>query len=120
MRSTRSCAHSQAPSMLPDVVDLFLARVDETPDAPAIVTSKASIAYGALERRVRALAAVFAQRPSPKVLIALPQSIDAYAAMLASGLAGGFYTPLNMASPAEKMRRIAAQLEPDVVVGAPE
>jgi D-alanine--poly(phosphoribitol) ligase subunit 1 len=106
--------------MLPDVVDLFLARADEAPDAPAIVTSAASITYGALERRVRALAAVFVERPSPKVLIALPQSIDAYAAMFASGLAGGFYTPLNMASPIEKMRRIATQLEPDLVVGAPE
>ncbi|HEX4861803.1 MAG TPA: AMP-binding protein [Rhizomicrobium sp.] len=106
--------------MLPDVVDLFLARAGERPDAPAIVTSTASITYGALERRVRALAAAFMERPSPKVLIALPQSVDAYAAMLASGLAGGFYTPLNMASPMEKMRRIAAQLEPDIVVGAPE
>jgi D-alanine--poly(phosphoribitol) ligase subunit 1 len=106
--------------MLPDAVDLFLSRAKAAPGASAIVTSAASVSYGALERRVRAFAAVFAERPAPKVLIALPQSVDAYACMLASGLAGGFYTPLNMTSPPEKMRRISAQLEPDIVVGAPE
>jgi D-alanine--poly(phosphoribitol) ligase subunit 1 len=103
-----------------DVVDLFLGRAQAAPDATAIVTSAGSLSYGALERRVRAFAAVFAERPSPKVLLALPQSSDAYACMCAAGLAGGFYTPLNMASPLEKMRRIAAQLEPDLVVGAPQ
>jgi D-alanine--poly(phosphoribitol) ligase subunit 1 len=102
-----------------DAVDLFLACARAAPEASAIVTSAGSITYGALERRVRAFAAVFAERPSPKVLIALPQSSDAYACMLAAGLAGGFYTPLNMASPPEKMRRITAQLEPDIVIGAP-
>jgi len=103
-----------------DVVDLFLERARAAPEASAIVTSTGTFTYGALERRVRAFAAVFAERPSPKVLIALPQSTDAYACMLAAGLAGGFYTPLNMASPLEKMRRIGSQLEPDIVVGSPQ
>jgi D-alanine--poly(phosphoribitol) ligase subunit 1 len=106
--------------MASDVVDLFLACAQAAPEASAIVTSTGSITYGALERRVRAFAAVFAEQPSPKVLVALPQSTDAYACMFAAGLAGGFYTPLNMASPFEKMRRIASQLEPDIVVGPPQ
>ncbi|HEX4294587.1 MAG TPA: AMP-binding protein [Rhizomicrobium sp.] len=116
----RSSIRSPVPPMPRDVVDLFLARAVEAPDHPAIVTSTASITYGGLERRVRAFAAALAKRSAPKVLIALPASIDAYACMFAAGLAGGFYTPLNMASPAEKMRRICAQLEPDIVVGHPD
>jgi len=104
--------------MLPDVVDLFLARAAEAPDRPAIVTSTQTITYGGLERRVRALALAFAKYDAPKVFIALPPSVDAYACMFAAGLAGGFYTPVNMASPLEKMRRILAQLQPDIMVGA--
>ena len=106
--------------MPPDVVDLFLERAQVATGAPAIITSAASATYGTLERRVRAFASVFAERFSPKVLIALPPSIDAYACMFAVGLAGGFYTPLNLASPIEKMRRIQTQLEPDFVVGTRE
>lgn len=104
--------------MLPDVVDLFLARAAEAPDRPAIVTSTQTITYGGLERRVRAFAFAFARHRAPKIFIALPPSVDAYACMFAAGLAGGFYTPVNMASPPEKMRRILAQLEPDIMVGA--
>ena len=104
--------------MLPDVVDLFLARAAEAPDRPAIVTSTQTITYGGLERRVRAFAFAFAKHRAPKIFIALPPSVDAYACMFAAGLAGGFYTPVNMASPPEKMRRILAQLEPDIMVGA--
>lgn len=100
-----------------DVVDLFLARAAESPERLAIVTSKGSISYGELERRVRAFAAAFGARPAPKILIALPPSIDAYACILASGLAGGFHTPVNMASPIEKVQRVLRQLQPDVVVG---
>jgi D-alanine--poly(phosphoribitol) ligase subunit 1 len=100
-----------------DVVDLFLARAAENPERLAIVTSRGSISYSRLEHRVRAFAAAFGVRPAPKILIALPPSIDAYACILASGLAGGFHTPVNMASPIEKLRRILRQLQPDVVVG---
>lgn len=100
-----------------DVADLFLARAAENPERLAIVTSGGSISYSDLERRVRAFAAAFGVRQAPKVLIALPPSIDAYACILASGLAGGFHTPVNMASPIEKVQRILRQLQPDFVVG---
>ncbi len=101
-----------------DVVDLFLARAAQAPDRPAIVSMEGSLSYGALERRVRAFAAEFSKREAPKVLIALPPSADAYACMFAAGLAGGVYTPLNMAAPAEKMNRIVRQLMPDIIVAA--
>jgi D-alanine--poly(phosphoribitol) ligase subunit 1 len=109
-----------ALGMAHDVVDLFLDRAAENPDHPAIVCSTSRVTYRQLEQRVRAYAARFAARPEPKVFIALPASIDAYACILASGLAGGFHTPVNLASPPEKMRRIVRQLQPDVLVGAPD
>jgi D-alanine--poly(phosphoribitol) ligase subunit 1 len=106
--------------MFADVIDLFLARAAANPDHPAIVTSDGAATYQQLELRVRVLAALFAKHSEPRVLIALPPSIDAYACMLASGLAGGFYTPINLASPVDKIFRIARQLEPTIVVAKPE
>jgi D-alanine--poly(phosphoribitol) ligase subunit 1 len=105
--------------MTADVVDLFLACASRSPDHPAVVASSGLATYRDLERRVRAFAARFAERPEPRVLVALPPSVDAYACILAAGLAGGFHTPLNMASPPEKMRRIARQLRPDFIVAEP-
>jgi D-alanine--poly(phosphoribitol) ligase subunit 1 len=104
--------------MLPDVVDLFLAQAANNPDHPAIVSASQTISYGALERRVRTLAAGFVESGASKIAIALPPSIDAYAAMFAAGLAGAFYTPLNMGAPPAKQQRILDQIQPDILLGA--
>ena len=103
-----------------DVVDLFLDRAMQQPAHPAVVTDELTADYAAMEDRVRRLAAVFASRPEPKIVIALPQGPDAYAAMFAAGLAGGFYAPLNLSSPSEKLGRIVKMVEPDFIVGGSE
>lgn len=101
-----------------DVIDRFLRAAEANPDHPAIRTAANSVTYGEFARRVRAFAAQFARHDAPRVLIALPQSCDAYAAILAAGLAGGCYTPLNLAAPEEKLRRIAHLLAPQVIVAS--
>ena len=106
--------------MLRDVVDLFLDCAAAKPEHPAIVGGGQSLTYGGLERRVRAFAHAFSKFETPRVLIALPQAPDAYAAIFAAGLAGGYHTPLNIAAPIEKLRRIAKLLEPNVIVGERE
>lgn len=103
--------------LTPDVVDLFLDRASKQPSHPAVVTDEIAIDYAAMEHRVRRLAAIFARCPQSKIVIALPQGPDAYAAMFAAGLAGGFYAPLNLSSPPEKLGRIVKMLEPDFIVG---
>jgi D-alanine--poly(phosphoribitol) ligase subunit 1 len=111
---------SEGEVQLPDVVDRFLSCAAAQPDAPAVVARGRALSYAALERRVRCFAARLAGLDEPRVLIALPQGADAYAAMLAAGLAGGYYTPLNLAAPFEKLRRIAAQLQPNAIIGGVE
>ncbi len=103
-----------------DVVDLFLARAAEAPDHPAIVTSTASITYGGLERRGSRIRAGIRETPCAQGAHRLAGLDRCLCLHVRGRLAGGFYTPLNMASPAEKMRRICAQLEPDIVVGHPD
>ncbi len=103
-----------------DAVDRFLRCAVAYPDHPAIVSEGASVSYGDLLRRARAFAARFAAFDGPRMLIGLPQVPDAYAAILASGLVGGYHTPLNLSAPAEKLRKIAAVLDPDIVVASGE
>ncbi len=102
-----------------DAVDRFLEQAAHRPDAPAIVMDGACVSYADLEDRARMLACLFAEHEAPSILIALPPGADAYAAMLAAGLAHGFYTPLNLNSPPAKLRRICSQLQPDIIVGTP-
>lgn len=106
--------------MVPDVVDRFLAQAKLAPNAAAIVASGKSITYSELERLVRQYSARFARRSEPRILVALGPGFDAYACILASGLAGGFHTPVNVAAPLEKRQRIAELLEPDVIVCDPD
>jgi D-alanine--poly(phosphoribitol) ligase subunit 1 len=98
-------------------VDRFLAAAAAWPGKAAVRLRGETITYAAFEARVRGFAG--AMQGGPNVLIALPQGPDAYAAMLGAGLAGCFYTPVNAEAPVEKLRRIAAILQPDVIVAAP-
>lgn len=102
--------------MAQDVVDRFLAQAQLLPDAPAIVEGGRTVTYGNLETLVRTYAAIFSRHNQPRVLVALGPGSDAYACILAAGLAGGFHTPINVAAPLEKRQRIARLLEPHVVV----
>ena len=110
---------SQAASKhgLPDSVDRFLGAAALRPDAAAVVEADEVVTYGTLADHARALAALFAEHDRPSILVALPPGADAYAVMLAAGLAEGFYTPLNIQSPVAKWRHVCRVLQPDIIVG---
>jgi D-alanine--poly(phosphoribitol) ligase subunit 1 len=97
---------------------MFLSVAARQPDSIAVESGADRLTYRDLERLVRRYAAAFAVVPAPCILIALPRGADAYASILAAGLAGGFYAPVNEASPPEKLLNIAARLEPDIIVAA--
>jgi len=102
-----------------DVVDRFLSVAARFPDNLAIEVGGQKYTYSALEGRVRAFAKLFSRIENPRVAIALPQEADAYACILASGLAGGFHTPMNINAPANKLRRVLERLVPDFLVATP-
>ena len=99
-----------------DVIDLFLNCAARSPAHPAIVSGANVMDYAGLERRARQFAGIFAKRPGARIVIALPQVADAYAAILGAGLAGGYYVPLNLAAPSAKLKRIVQLAEPDFIV----
>ena len=101
-----------------DTVDLFLAAAKTQRLRPAVRTGSQFVSYAQLEERARRVAHAVAQRQGPRVLIALPQSADAYAAMLGVAMGGGYYAPVNPASAPEKIRRIVRSFEPHFVIAA--
>ncbi len=106
--------------MAPDVVDLFLEMSAKYPERAAIVAADQAHSYAALERRVRTYAGLFSGADAPQVLIALSPGVDAYASIMAAGLAGGFHTPVNVTSPLSKRQHITRLLEPDFIICEPD
>jgi D-alanine--poly(phosphoribitol) ligase subunit 1 len=102
-----------------DAIDLFLDVAAANAGKCAVTWAGEQVSYGALERLARQYALLFSAQPEPRVLIALPRGANAYAAILGSGLGGGFYAPANEASPADKLLRVAAELQPNFIVAKP-
>ena len=99
-----------------DPIDQIIAVAAASPDARAIHTDHASWSYADLMVHMRAYAAVFAAHDAPRVAVVLPQENNAYACFLGAGLAGGYYSPLNVATPLEKLGKIMTRLRPDFIV----
>jgi D-alanine--poly(phosphoribitol) ligase subunit 1 len=100
-----------------DVVARFMAMADAAPQRTAVLTDRASVSYAELAALARRFAGVFSTVACPKVLVGYEQGATAYAAIMGSLLAGGYYAPINIAAPRDKIERIAALFKPDFVVG---
>jgi len=104
-----------------DIADLILEQAARQLGHPAIVDGDIRITYGELKDRACRLAAALVRfGDHPKVLILLDQGADAYIAMVATAIVGGYYAPTNGLSPAAKLQSIAQQFAPDVVVSTAE
>ncbi|MCX7135377.1 MAG: AMP-binding protein [Proteobacteria bacterium] len=83
----------------------------------AVITRNETLTYGEFGRLVRRLARALAEfGQHPRVLIHLPQGAYAYAAMFATLLAGGYYSPMNLDAPPARQKLIRGQFGADVTV----
>jgi D-alanine--poly(phosphoribitol) ligase subunit 1 len=103
---------------LSDVINRLFSTAVAYPDHPAVVVRGLSISYAQFVDMVRRFATAFAITEEPRVAIALPQGAHAYAAMFGAALAGGYYVPLNIAAPSEKLSSIINQIDPHVIVAS--
>ena len=99
-----------------DPIARFLDLAAQGPHRPAVDLGETVVTYNELETRARRLAACFAQVTEPRVLIALPQGPDAYAAMIGAILSGGYYIPINAAAPTKKRNQVVELIRPNVIV----
>jgi D-alanine--poly(phosphoribitol) ligase subunit 1 len=103
-----------------DPLDRFLDVARSNPGHPAVMVGDDITTYSMLAEKAARYATIFSAVPEPRVVVALPGSADAYAAMFGAGLAGGFYTPVNIGSPLEKCRAIVSAVQPDFIVAQRE
>lgn len=98
-------------------LELFLKNVAERPDHIAVKQNDRQITYKELADLAARIAYRLQQISScPKVMIHLPQSIEAYASIIACMSAGGFYCPTNTSAPTERQNLIMNLFKPDVIV----
>ena len=102
----------------PDVVDLFLSAAQYRPDMPAVDDRREVATYADFSRRAHQFAENIrgaSSKPSPRVLLALPRSSSAYAAMVGSLIAGGTFCPVSLDGPEERNAAICRTFRPDII-----
>ena len=117
---------SSSPSQLPGkglraayprnatLVELFAARVEQAPEAPAVVFGDGSLTYAELDRRANRLARHLrglGVGPGSLVGLCLERSADLIVSLLGILKTGGAYLPLDPSSPAERLRWMLWMLE---------
>jgi amino acid adenylation domain-containing protein len=98
---------------------LFARQAERTPHAIAVSAPEESLSYADLDRRSSRLAARLRSLdvgPEVPVVLLLPRSAALVVAILGVLKAGGCYVPLDPAYPAERLRMIALDCQPPVVV----
>jgi D-alanine--poly(phosphoribitol) ligase subunit 1 len=103
-----------------DVIDTVLSQVLLHPHLTAVEHNGVPTSYeelGALIGRIAASILSVASAPGPRVLLALPPSPAAYAAMIGTLKAGGTFCPLNIVDgPPDRNAAIARDFSPDVIL----
>jgi amino acid adenylation domain-containing protein/non-ribosomal peptide synthase protein (TIGR01720 family) len=102
-----------------DIVGLFEAAAERTPDAPAVACGGQRLSYAELDARATHLAARLGAHgagPETVIAVALDRSADSVAAMLAIWKAGAVYLPLDVTAPAARLALILADARPAVII----
>lgn len=101
------------------VVEQFLERASQQPDAVAVRTATACLTYGELAARARAIAGWLDQQGVGQgdfVPLYLDRQPDAIAAMIGVALTGAAYVPLNTALPPVKIASVVGRLAPKALI----
>ena len=105
----------------PDLVEVFLHQTQSASSMVAVDDRGVTVTYGEL----RSLAFRFAgsiqgaaSGTSPRVLLALPPSPSAYAAMIGSLIAGGTFCPIHLAGPEGRNAAVCRAFRPDIILYA--
>src|SRR5215213_6974498 len=104
-----------------NVVELFEAQVERTPDNAAVIFGEQRVSYHELNERADQLAANLRARgvrPEIVVGLLLERSIDLVVGLLGTLKAGGAYLPLDPAYPQERLQFIIDDAKPTVILTA--
>ncbi|MGW1073681.1 amino acid adenylation domain-containing protein [Streptomyces sp. NPDC002537] len=97
----------------------FEAQAARTPEATAVTHEGAALSYAELNARANRLARLLVERgagPGRIVALALPRSLELTVGLLAVLKSGAAYLPLDPGYPAERIRAVAADAAPALLV----
>ena len=110
---------TETPNNPPDLAEGFLRQAQSTASVAAVDDHGVAVTYGEL----RSLAYRFAgsiqgaaSGASPRVLLALPPSPSAYAAMIGSLIAGGTFCPVHVTGPEGRNAAVCRAFCPDIIL----
>ncbi|MCP3804555.1 non-ribosomal peptide synthase/polyketide synthase [Allokutzneria sp. A3M-2-11 16] len=99
--------------------DLFRARVEETPDATAVLFEDSRLTYAELDSQADQLAKFLRTKgvgPEQIVAVALPRSAELAVTLLAVLKAGGAYVPIDPDYPADRIEYMLTDSNPVLVI----
>lgn len=95
-------------------IERFEQAVQLFEDSPCIEEGERTVSYGEFYRLVKNVASSVA--PGERVLVDLPQGIDAYAAIVGVLSAGACYSPVPQNSPVARRESIISAFAPDRII----
>lgn len=110
---------TQIPQDPPDLVEAFLRQAQSVPNMAAVDHRGVLMTYTELSSRAHQFAGSIqgaSSGASPRVLLALPPSPSAYAAMVGSLIAGGTFCPVHVAGPEDRNAAVCRAFCPDIVL----
>jgi D-alanine--poly(phosphoribitol) ligase subunit 1 len=99
-----------------DCIDLILNHAESCPDHPCVIEAAGQVSYAQFMVDVRTIANFLKANNHKKILLNMSQGHEAYAAIIATLLVGGYYCPLNLDSPEERKIYVVKEFDPDVVI----
>ncbi len=100
----------------PDCIELIIRNSKSNPNHTCVIQGDYLITYKQFIDLVATIAAFLKGNNHTKVVINMPQGINSYAAIVAVLLVGGYYCPLNLASPEERKIHIINEFAPDIII----
>ena len=99
-------------------MEAFLRQAQSTPDMAAVDDGGVAVTYREFSSRAYQFAGTIraSSGPSPRVLLALPPSPSAYAAMIGSLIAGGTFCPVHVAGPEGRNATVCEAFCPDIIL----
>lgn len=103
---------------LKNLLELLDRTAARLPDAPAFCDEETSITWSGLQKGAAAVGTALARQGAQgcSVALYLDHEVSCILGMMGTLAAGGFYTVLDIAQPAERIHRITNQLQPAVLL----
>lgn len=106
--------------MIRNVIEYLQQSAEAYPNKTAFVDEKSSITYAELNRKAKNLAALINVHCNGKkncpIAVYMEKSVDCITAFMGVAYSGNFYSPLDVKSPSERVKKIVDTLQPIAVV----